>query len=75
MIERDARELLVRQPFEPFRITFLNGDRHDILAPEMVAILLEGLYVTLQGGHWVQFPYDRVASFESLIGDFAAGAD
>ncbi len=73
MIEDEVRTLLEREPFEPFRITLINGDRHDVLYPAMVAVLEEGLFMTLQGGHWAQFPFDRVASFESLLGDFAAG--
>ena len=74
MIEEGVRALLERDPFEPFRIRLINGDRHDVLLPAMVAVLEEGLFVTSQGGHWAQFPFDRVASFESLIGDFSAGA-
>ena len=74
MIDQEVRALLGRHPFEPFRITLVNGDRHDVPSPELVAVLEEGLYVALQGGHWAQFRFDRIASFESLIGDFAAGA-
>lgn len=70
MIERELRALLQRQPFEPFRIKLVNGDGHDL-----VALLEDGVYVASQDGHWAEFPYDRFASFESLLGNFFAGAE
>ena len=33
------RELLRRQPFEPFEIRMTNGDTHQIRHPEMVMIV------------------------------------
>ena len=73
MIERELRALLRRQPFEPFRIKLVNGDGHDVSDADLVALLEEGIYVLSAGGHWAQFPFDRVASFESLVGDFQGG--
>ena len=48
----------------------MNGDGHDL-----VALLEDGVYVASQDGHWAEFPYDRFASFESLLGNFFAGRD
>ena len=45
----------------------MNGDGHDL-----VALLEDGVYVASQDGHWAEFPYDRFASFESLLGNFFA---
>ena len=73
MIERELRALLGRQPFEPFRIKLVNGDGHDVVYADLVALLEQGVYITSEGGHWAQFPFDRIASFESLVGDFQAG--
>jgi len=75
VIERELRALLQRQPFEPFRIKLVNGDGHDVLYPDLVALLEDGVYVASQDGHWAEFPYDRFASFESLLGNFFAGAE
>jgi hypothetical protein len=32
-------EFVRRQPFEPFRITMSNGERHDIHLPECVIVM------------------------------------
>ncbi len=61
------RELLPAEPFDPFRIKLVNGDAHDVSNPHNVATLEEGLYITSHDGEWTQFPYDRVASLESLL--------
>ena len=65
MIERELRALLNRHPFEPFRIKLVNGDGHDVVYADLVALLEEGVYITSEGRHWAQFPFDRIASFES----------
>jgi hypothetical protein len=67
MMEEEVKRLLVRDPFEPFRIKLVNGDAHDVNAPDFVAILEEGLYIASHDGLWVEFPYDRIASLECLI--------
>jgi hypothetical protein len=67
MIEAEVIDLLLRDPFEPFRVKLVNGDIHDIGNPEVVAVLEEGLYIASQDGNWAQFPFDRIASLESLI--------
>lgn len=61
-------ELLQRVPFEPFRVKLVNGDRHDIAYPDLVAVLKDGLYIVSDDGYWAQFPFRWVASLESLIG-------
>ena len=73
MIEHRLRILLAAQPFEPFRIKLVNGDGHDVVYADLVAVLEVGVYVTTQDGHWAEFPFDRIASFESLVSDFPGG--
>ena len=67
VMEDEVRELLARDPFQPFHIKLANGDAHDVPNPAGAAMLERGLYIASQDGHWAQFPYDRVASLESLI--------
>jgi len=67
VIEREIRILLRREPFMPFRIKLVNGDGHDVGYPDLVAVLEEGLYVASSDGHWAQFPFERIASLESLV--------
>lgn len=33
-----VRELLKRQPFEPFEVRMSNGDRHEVRHPEFVIV-------------------------------------
>jgi len=73
MIERELKALLGRQPFEPFRIKLINGDGHDGVHADLVAILERGVYLASEGGHWAEFPFNRIASFESLVSDFQGG--
>ena len=73
MIEHRLGALLRAQPFEPFRIKLVNGDGHDVLYAELVALLEDGVYITSQGGHWAEFPFGSIAGFESLVGDFQGG--
>jgi hypothetical protein len=67
VIKRDIGELLGREPFVPFRIKLVNGDAHDITHPPLVAFLEEGLFVLYSSGEWAEFPFERVASLESLV--------
>ncbi len=67
MIEREISNLLRREPFQPFRVKLVNGDAHDVGDPGLVAFLEEGLYVLSAGGYWAEFPFDRIASLESLV--------
>ncbi len=67
MIEEEIMDLLSREPFLPFRIKLVNGDAHDVNGPDNVAVLDQGLYIASQDGLWAEFPFDRVASLESLV--------
>lgn len=67
MMEEEIKRLLDRDPFEPFRIKLVNGDARDVSAPEVVAIMEEGIYIASQDGLWAEFPYERIASLECLI--------
>jgi len=69
VIEKLVNQLLPRPVFLPFRIRLLSGDLHNIAAPELAVQVIGGLYIIQRDGHWVQFPYESVASVESLIVD------
>ncbi len=38
------RQLLDRQPFEPFRIVVTNGDRYEVPDPHLVALLASQVF-------------------------------
>lgn len=44
-----VQELLVRRPFQQFRVVTSSGDRYDVRHPELVLRLRNGLYIGLGG--------------------------
>ena len=73
MLERDLTDLLEKDPFEPFRITLVNGFYHDILLPQTVTFLKERVFITDTHGQWALFPFQAMVSLESLVSDFQGG--
>lgn len=69
MLLRDLRELLVKDPFDPFRIRLINGDFHDVADPVAFYIYRDGnrCFHASQDGHWALFTIDRIVSLESLM--------
>jgi len=62
----DIRELLARDPFEPFRIRVTSGDAYAVRDPQSVALMKTRLFVALPGGDaWVFVPFLHVAALES----------
>ena len=45
MNAQTMRELLRRQPFQPFEVRMTNGDRHEIRHPEMALLAKNTLIV------------------------------
>jgi hypothetical protein len=63
---RDLLDLLERNPFQPFCIKLVNGDHHNIFYPRTVSLLRRRAFVASPDGEWVVFPFDKIASIESL---------
>jgi hypothetical protein len=63
-------DLLGRAPFEPFRVRLVSGDTHDVFDPQTVAAQQATVTIASHDLNWVIFPYDKVASIESLLADF-----
>ena len=73
MLLNDLLDLLEKDPFEPFRITLVNGSYHDISLPWTVTFLRRRVFITTIGGEWALFPFEMVVSLESLLADFQGG--
>ena len=58
------------EPFEPFRINLVNGDRHNVVYPGNVALMEWGVSIRSPDQNWVTFSIDKIASVESLIADY-----
>ena len=74
MLHDELKDLVGKSPFEPFRIKLVNGDQHDIFDAGMIILQSTTVVLLFREGHWVVFEYNKIASIESLIPDFAAGA-
>lgn len=66
MSAEEIRELLVKDPFEPFRLRLSSGDSYDIVAPQSVAVMRNRIFVALPGGEkWVFIPFLHIAAIEA----------
>ena len=66
----EFKSLLFREPFEPFRVKLINGDRYDVADPGALVIQGNTVWLGFRDGHWLVFPLDKVNSLESLVADF-----
>jgi hypothetical protein len=67
MKAEEIKELLRREPFEPFRILLTSGDAYNITDPNSVALGLRRLFIAFtHADRWAACPYLHVAAVESL---------
>jgi len=60
------RELLHREPFEPFRLVLSSGTSYDIRNPELVVPMNREAFLAFEDGDRCAFvPYMHVASIET----------
>jgi hypothetical protein len=60
------REVLQRQPFEPFEIRLTNGEKHEVRHPEMALLLRSRLVIALPDDRMVICPFLHIAGVETL---------
>ena len=63
----DIKELLDKQPFEPFRVVTNSGNKYGVASPHNVA-LMEGriFYAFPGGGSWVFIRVNQITALESV---------
>lgn len=67
MATDDLRELLKRDPFEPFRVRLTRGDHYDVRDPHLAVLMKSRLFIALpQSDRSVYVPYLRIAALETL---------
>lgn len=67
MNAEEIRNLLRREPFEPFRLRLTSGDTYDVLDPNTVALGRNRLFIAFtDGDRWTFVPYLHIAAVESL---------
>ncbi|MCH7814863.1 MAG: hypothetical protein IID40_12685 [Planctomycetes bacterium] len=63
----DLRELLTRDPFQPFRVRLTSGDHYDIRNPLSAALMKSRLFIALPNSDRVVYvPYLHIAALETL---------
>jgi hypothetical protein len=70
MLRQELLELIAKEPFEPFRITLVNGQIQNIFHPQNVTVAKTTVSVTPPDQTWIIFPIDKIASVEALMEDF-----
>jgi hypothetical protein len=60
------REVLQRQPFEPFEMRLTNGEKHEVRHPEMALLLRSRIAIALPDDRMVICPLLHIASVETL---------
>ena len=67
MANNDLRELLMRAPFQPFRVRLTSGDHYDIRNPLSAAMMKSRLFIALPNSdRTVYIPYLHIAALETL---------
>jgi len=67
MTRDEIRELLAREPFEPFRIRLTSGDSYDVVDPNSLALGKNRAFLAFADvDRWAAFPYLHVAAVESI---------
>jgi hypothetical protein len=66
MSYESMREILQRQPFEPFEIRLTNSEKHEVRHPEMALLLRSRLIIALPDDRMVICPLLHIATVETL---------
>jgi hypothetical protein len=68
------RELLEREPFEPFKIVTSSGDSYPVRNPHLVAMMKSRVFVALPGGdRWTFVNYLHITAVDALTNGHSAG--
>jgi len=63
----DIRDLLQRDPFQPFRLVMTSGESYNITNPGLAVPLKSQLFIALDNGErWAFCPYLHMAGVELL---------
>ncbi len=65
MIIDDIREVLKRDPFEPFRVVTSSGESYAVRDPQSAAVMKSRLFIALPNDRWTLVPYLHVSAIET----------
>ena len=63
----DLRDLLTRDPFQPFRVRLTSGDHYDVRNPSLAVMMKSRLFIALPNSdRSIYVPYLHIAALETL---------
>ena len=63
----DLKDLLTRDPFQPFRVRLTSGDHYDVRDPSLTVMMKSRLFIALpKSDRSVVVPYLHIAALETL---------
>ncbi len=67
MTADEVRQLLNREPFEPFRFHLTSGDTYEVRDPNSVAVGARRVFIAFPStDRFVFFPYLHIAAIETI---------
>lgn len=75
MIADRMRELLDREPFQPFRVVLSSGEKHPVTNPHLVALMKAEAFIAFAKPEgWTIVPYLHIAGLETIANGRGRGA-
>lgn len=67
MVSKTIREMLVREPFQPFRIRASSGRAYEVRNPGLVVVMKSQFFIADHGSdHFDIVPFLHVAGIEAV---------
>jgi hypothetical protein len=67
MNSNEIRELLSREPFQPFRINVTSGDSYEVRNPNLAVPMRTRLFIAEPNSdHWTLVAYLHISAVEAL---------
>jgi hypothetical protein len=67
MTAEELRELLDRDPFQPFRVRLTSGDAYEIRNPGLAMVMKSRLFIAApHSDRWTLVPFLHIAAIETL---------
>ena len=67
MSANEIREILSREPFEPFRIRLSSGTAYEIHDPQSVALMKSRLFIAFpRSNRWTFISFLHIAAIEAV---------
>lgn len=61
------RELLRREPFQPFKVVMTSGAAYPVTNPDFVVPMKSELFIAMDDGeHWTFCPYLHISSVQTI---------